>query len=74
MTGDNHGNTAPSTSLNLAHKGLAELTKPREEAGAEPGGLGAFGGNLGVFRTKAEQEAAAPPLWLCSSSQARVQP
>lgn len=36
-------------------------------------GLGAFRENLGVFRTKVEQEAPAPPLWLCSSSQAQVQ-
>lgn len=34
-------------SLNLAHKGLAELTGPREEAGAEPGGIRGFWGESG---------------------------
>lgn len=38
-------------SLNLARKGLGELTGPRAEAGAEPCGIRGFGGNLGAFKT-----------------------
>lgn len=37
-------------SLNSAHKGLTELTGPGAEAGAEPGRIRGFGGNLGAFR------------------------